>query len=276
VKKYIYLIVLLFVFILGMITQKYFSLGIVVRFFYPKFGVSIIKDIIKKNHQRKLSIFILAGQSNMSGYGEVNEYKAINTFHKIYAFDDSYEWVIGKEPLLITGIGPSISFASQLLNRNYYQQIGLVNVSVGGTGIQDWQKNNSENSLYQKMLQRALAASTQGQIKGILFFQGEHDSGNGPNLHCYDWDVYFKKFVKDIRKELNNDSLPIIFAQLGKGTDKKWNVIKKLQESINIHNVKMIKTDDLPFQEGDVHFTTNGYIEIGKRFADTYINNFEK
>jgi hypothetical protein len=36
----------------------------------------------------------------------------------------------------------------------------------------------------------------------------------------------------------------------------------------------MIKTDDLDYQKGQVHFTTDSYLEIGKRFADKEMNLF--
>jgi hypothetical protein len=62
------------------------------------------------------------------------------------------------------------------------------------------------------MLTRALAASTQGEIKGLLFYQGENDAEGKTSDHPHDWDVQFKQFVENVRKDLHNDSLPIIFC----------------------------------------------------------------
>jgi hypothetical protein len=39
------------------------------------------------------------------------------------------------------------------------------------------------------MLKRALAASPQGEIKGLLFFQGENDSEGKSTDHFNDWDI---------------------------------------------------------------------------------------
>jgi hypothetical protein len=81
--------------------------------------------------------------------------------------------------------------------------------------------------------------------------------------------------VKNIRHDLGNDSLPVIFAQIGKGKSINWEKVKKCQEKVRLKNVYMIKTDDLNYQSGvDPHFTTESYIEIGKRFASAYMNNF--
>lgn len=123
------------------------------------------------------------------------------------------------------------------------------------------------------MLKRALAASPAGEIKGLLFFQGENDSEGKNTDHFNDWDIKFEQFVKEVRHDLGNDSLPVIFAQIGKGNSINWEKVKKCQGKVQLKNVYMIKTDDLNYAKAP-HFTTESYIEIGKRFASIYMDKF--
>jgi hypothetical protein len=126
------------------------------------------------------------------------------------------------------------------------------------------------------MIKKALAASSQGRIEGLLFFQGENDTEGDSTDHYNDWDLMFEKFVNDVRMDLNNDSLPVIFAQIGKGENKLLLKVKERQAAVHINHVIMIKTDDLDYQKDDIpHYTTEGYIEIGRRFGEAWLENFE-
>ncbi|MDJ1503352.1 sialate O-acetylesterase [Xanthocytophaga agilis] len=271
-KLYIllFLIIIAVAFFGGMITQKHYGLGNLLKKANPTYIPQEKREAIAPEHRGKLSIFILAGQSNMEGDGNVEDYTPVNTDGRVYMFNENYLWLPGKEPVR-NRIGPSIAFAKQIIDYDKNSYVGIINVARGGTNIGQWQKSYDEQSLYQIMLKRALASSSQGEIKGLLFFQGENDAEGDSTDHYNDWDVYFEKFVKDIRHDLHNEDLPVIFAQIGKGEDKLWKKVKNRQDSVNIKNVAMIKTDDLDFIENNVHFTTKGYVEIGKRFGDKFI-----
>lgn len=272
--RFLLILFLFLIFILGMITQRYYGLGNILKKLNPTYVPVGKQEVIKKEQQGKLSIFILAGQSNMEGEGEVRDYKPIDTHGKVYVFNDNYKWIIGKEPVR-KKIGPSISFAAEIIKKFPDENIGIVNVARGGTNINQWSKSYLDNSLYQIMIKRALAASSQGQIKGLLFYQGENDAEGKDTDHYNDWDIQFENFVKNVRNDLHNDSLPVVFAEISKGNSIYWKKVKECQERVHLNLVSMIKTDDITHQnKSSVHFTTNGYIEIGKRFADKFINEY--
>lgn len=271
----IYLVVLGFVFIGGMITQKYYGLGNVLKMLNPSYVPEKYETHLNEHHQENLSIFILAGQSNMEGDGNIEEYNKELNKEGIYVFNENYKWVKGKEPVR-KKVGPSISFAATLIENKAEYPVGIINVAAGGTNISQWLNNGDDNSLYKKMIKRALAGSTQGKIKGLLFFQGENDAEGDSTDHLEDWNLKFEEFVTNVRQDLKLDSLPIIFAQIGKGNSVNWNKVKSSQEKVNLPLVSMIKTDDIDYQEGGgIHFSTDGYIEIGKRFAHNYIEKFK-
>ncbi len=264
---------LLVIFTSGMIAQKYYGLGNIFKKLNPNYVPTDKQEVIKKNHEGRLSIFILAGQSNMEGEGDVENYKPIDTHNKVYVFNNEYKWIVGKEPVR-EKIGPSISFAAEIIKKFPDESIGIVNVARGGTNIYQWKKSYLDNSLYQQMIKRALAASAQGQIRGLLFYQGENDAEGKNTDHYNDWDIQFERFVMDVRKDLHNDTLPVVFAEIGKGNGIYWQKVKKCQEKVDINLVSMIKTDDIENKKGSVHFTTKGYIEIGNRFADKFITEY--
>ncbi|WP_293082924.1 sialate O-acetylesterase [Moorena sp. SIO3H5] len=173
------------------------------------------------------------------------------------------------------GVGPGMAFATELLKYDPELIVGLIPCAKWDTTIQQWQKDLSEDTLYGSCLKRAYAASPMGEIKGILFFQGESDAFNpqaDPSRTHFpnQWADKFITLVKDFRQDLGKPELPVVFAQIGTTTFKKklsnWETVKAQQETVQLPATEMITTDDLALQD-QVHFTTESYLIIGKRFA---------
>jgi hypothetical protein len=147
------------------------------------------------------------------------------------------------------------------------------------TTIQDWQRNQNDQTLYGSCLKRTRTASTMGTISGILFFQGESDAldpkkNPGMMLSPNQWADQFTVFVRDWRSDLNQPDLPVVFAQIGSNTRPNrypnWKVVQEQQSSVSLPYCKMITTDDLALAD-TVHFTTESYQVIGRRFAEAYL-----
>lgn len=266
----LFVLIVMFFFLSGMVTQKHYGIGNILVMLDSDYVSPDKIEWLHNSHRGNLNIYILAGQSNMEGDGDTNPYLHFKNQHKIYVFDESYKWKPGKEPVR-SKFGPSISFASTILEQDSTKAVGIINVARGGTSIQDWSKDFADNSLYQSTVKRAKAASTQGEIKGILFFQGEKDADRDSTGNFRDWNVKFEAFIKDIREDLGIDSLPVVYAQIGKGDHPIWQEVKRSQEKVNAPYTDMIKTDDLDYRDGSIHFNTEGYVEIGKRFGQKLI-----
>jgi len=257
-----------------MVTQKYYGFGNLIRMLKPNYIPKKYKNYIQESHENNLDIFLLAGQSNMEGDGE-DFIPSLND-GKIYVFNENYKWVIGREPIR-NKYGPSMAIASVISERTE-KPIGIINVARGGTNIIQWQKNYNDNSLYQKTLKRAFSARAQGEIKGLFFLQGENDAEGDQDDKIDDWHVYFGKFIKDIRTDLANDSLPVVFGQIGKTREEsdnsiRWDRVKLSQSKVDINNVVMIKTDDIDYHDG-VHYSSDGYRKLGIKFGEEYIKRF--
>ena len=163
----------------------------------------------------KLSLFILAGQSNMSGRGEMPvEPQRMNP--RVFVFGNDYRWHYAKEPIdspvnqvdLVSRdnnarYSLATSFANTLLEKDSTLIIGFIPCARGATSIEKWQRNLSENSLYGSCLKRARAASTMGKIVGLLFYQGEADALN-PKVYPqrkpspFAWTEKFSRFVHKV------------------------------------------------------------------------------
>jgi hypothetical protein len=251
---------------------------------------------ISEEHKGKLKLFILSGQSNMSGKGGLAPWTQ-QTNPNIYMFGNDYRWKLAVEPVDSpvgqidkvsedegVGSGPSLAFASALLEKYPNMVIGLIPCARSGTSIDEWRRNLSVDSLYGSCLKRARIASRMGEISGLLFFQGEQDALDPlayPNAmpHPENWGSEFKTFVESWRSDLNLPELPVVFAQIGQQKMPmdlpNWKVVQEQQRAVQLPFCEMITTDDLELKD-ELHFATKSYQIIGERFAAAYLKIMEE
>jgi Carbohydrate esterase, sialic acid-specific acetylesterase len=242
----------------------------------------------------KSSLFILAGQSNMSGRGLLPLSQIPHP--SVVMFGNDYRWKPALEPVddatgqvdVVSrdgpgdppGYGPALSFGVELATTRPDLAIGLIPCAKGNTTIGEWQKNVSDRSLYGSCLKRVRAASVVGEVAGLLFFQGESDaltpSGRPDRiLATDDYADRFAEMVAGFRDDLSAPRLPVVFAQIGRQEApeayRNWEIIRQQQRSIRLPCTTMIRTDDLPLGDA-VHFSSDAYREIGRRFAAAYLS----
>ena len=200
---------------------------------------------------------IMAGQSNMVGYGNLSELPNFPEAFKIKMVKGS-SLIAGAEPTHSGGYAScGLAFAGE-----FNREVNLIPVAVGGTSISQWQKGGS---LYSNMISKA---SVVGDIDGMIFYQGEADCNSLSNAN--NWDERFTSFVSDLRADLGN--IPVVFAQLatkpaGATGRPYFNNLKASQANVSISDVSMIVTEDLAIQSNDVHLVTSSLITVGERFA---------
>jgi hypothetical protein len=241
----------------------------------------------------KLSLIILAGQSNMSGRGDL--VAAQQTHPRIFMFGNDYRWKPAREPVddpegqvdkvsedagsEAAGFGPGFSFALAVTAQRPDRAIGLVPCAKGDTTIHEWRRNLHDSTLYGSCLKRVRAASLAGEVSGLLFFQGEADALD-PIQYPYrtlapaEYATRFSAVVQDLRRDLGLPALPVVFAQIGTHTSPyaftHWELIRQQQRAVRLPCSAMVTTGDLPLRDV-VHFTTESYRMIGQRFAAAYL-----
>jgi hypothetical protein len=251
-----------------------------------------VEDAVPRELQGKLALFILAGQSSMSGRGDLLAQSQDRT-PRVFVFGNDYRWRVAREPVddprnqvdrvsrdPDAGFGPSLAFATTLLEQCPDLAIGLIPCARGGSSIYQWQRNLSENSLYGSCLKRTGAATTMGKVAAILFFQGEADAID-PELYTEsvvlpdEWGDWFVTMVNDWREDLGMPDLPVVYAQIGTHAAPEvfvhWAAVKEQQSLVQLPHSAMITTDDLALKDG-VHFTSESYKTIGERFAEAYLS----
>ncbi|CAA7019142.1 unnamed protein product [Microthlaspi erraticum] len=235
---------------------------------------------------RNISIFIMAGQSNMAGRGGVYNNTATNTTvwdgvippecrsnPSIFRLTAKLEWEVAKEPLhvdidvnKINGVGPGMSFANRVVNR--FSQVGLVPCSIGGTKLRQWQKGEF---LYEEMVRRAKAAAVAsgGSYRAVLWYQGESDT-----VDMVDALVYKKRLVKffnDLRSDLQLPNLPIIQVAIATGAGPHLGAVRKAQLETGLENVHCVDAMGLPLEPDGLHLTTSAQVRLGHMMADTFM-----
>src|SRR5690349_3264118 len=107
--------------------------------FFPKAELKV-KDLPKKENTW---VFILAGQSNMAGRGQVEPADTIPN-ERIFTINQKGEVITAKEPLHFyepnnTGLGSGLAFAKTLINQVPDSvSILLIPTAVGGSSISQW------------------------------------------------------------------------------------------------------------------------------------------
>ncbi|KAL3617597.1 hypothetical protein CASFOL_037918 [Castilleja foliolosa] len=243
------------------------------------------------NASQPKSIFILAGQSNMVGRGGfVNNTLVVppecHPNPQILRLNPELAWEEAKEALHVgidpkeCGIGPGMIFANSVLQRDpNIGVIGLVPCAVGGTSISQWLPGSE---LYAKMLSRTQAALSNGggEIKALLWYQGENDMDNEANANAYKTNL--ETLLTQVRSDLQLPNLPVIEVALAsKGKKGKnllygeyFDVVRSAQlEMPNLlPNVKCV--DALGFQVNEydnLHLTAPAEIKLGKMLADAFL-----
>jgi hypothetical protein len=241
----------------------------------------------------QLALFLLIGQSNMSGRGSVESVDAPRPHPSIYTFNKDFRWHPAVEPLGTmpnevdpiakdggTGVGPGLAFARHLVEAQPSLKIGLIPCARGASSIGEWHPHYGQNTLYGACLKRVRAASVAGHVAGILVSQGESDADDpdlypGRPLSAKNWATQFEKLVTALRTDLGNDNIPLVYAQLGTHPGPvqlpHWEEVRQQQANARLHAARMISTEDLEL-DSEAHYETKSYLEIGRRFATAYLS----
>lgn len=259
-----------------------------------------------------LDVWVLAGQSNMSGGGVV---RPSHVDPRVRVFGMNNRWTDAREPIHRVfeaeapayhdtmlriwpdidesiyqqfrseslagrpwgGVGPGGSFGARLasaLNR----PIGLVPCALGATDLACWDYcDKSTRSLYGAMLDRIRRAG--GTLKGVLWYQGEYDA-NDPE-HAAQYGNRFAEWAKALREDTGRPDLPIIAIQIARWCSlqpdtvhRGWEVMRETQRMLPslIPNLWVVAAADLELDDM-IHLSMDGQQRLGRRLAEVALAN---
>lgn len=196
---------------------------------------SCSRSEIPINQESELWIYVLMGQSNMAGRGEVSDKFSEMQNDHVFSFNKEMKWEVARHPLHfdkpgIAGVGPGLSFGIEMAREVPEMRIGLVPCAVGGTYIDDWKPGIQDRETkifpWNNAVIRIMEAMKYGEIKGVVWQQGESDSSPERSK------VYLKKLqelVMRIRSLTGNMKLPIVVGELPYYRDRYLTLNKVLE-----------------------------------------------
>ena len=159
-------------------------------------------------------------------------------------------------------------FAKTLLAAHPEKNIYLVSNARGGTSIEEWKKGTH---YYNEAVRRTREAMKQGQLKGILWHQGETDyrkvmkHRGEENAYMEAYFATLRQFITDLREELGTPDVPFIAGQVNR--DYVLLNERLLKLPAESHNTYVVSSEGLVTVDG-LHFDRPSVFELGKRYAE--------
>jgi len=188
---------------------------------------------------KKIHLFILSGQSNMAG------------------------------------LNPDVSFTPTVTQALAPDEVLVVKDAQGGQPIRRWYKTaqgdepKATGDLYDRLMAKVKQA-VEGKTPATVTFvwmQGERDAREKHG------DVYAASMaglVEQLRSDLGRKDVNFVIGRLSdNGKDASWNQVRQAQVQAAEADPRgaWVDTDDLNGPKDALHYTQEGYAELGKRFA---------
>ncbi|MBM3723838.1 MAG: sialate O-acetylesterase [Acidobacteria bacterium] len=210
----------------------------------------------------------------MAGRGAVEEQDK-TPIPGVFMLTKELTWAPAVDPMhfdrpTIIGTGLGRSFARELLRARPGTRIGLIPAAFGGSALDEWQPGTNH---FKNAVARARAAMKNGQLRGILWHQGEADSADESKARSYR--QRFAVMLSALRAELGA-GLPVVAGQLGEFLrDREGNpspfsgVVNEQLATLPLHldRVAFASSASLGHKGDVVHFDSPGLRELGRRYA---------
>jgi|UPI000551D934 hypothetical protein len=233
------------------------------------------------------AIYLLMGQSNMSGRGVLTEIApgALDPDERIQLYGNDGRWRRAAEPLDTAqdqidkvssdpdGVGPGLAFAKAMLKKHPGRPIGLVTCAKGGSAIGEWKPSAERSTLYGSCLARAREAAPFGQIAGILWYQGETDARTDALARA--WAGRFGEMIIQFRADLGKPDLPVAVVGIGDqpqsgkyaGQFPAWTTVQDDQKRLRLGHQVYVSAAGLARNPDELHLNTQSQVRLGQMLA---------
>ncbi len=256
------------------------------------------EEICRAAHVLAGDLWVLAGQSNMQGVGNMLDVEppnpmvhmlamngvwreAVDPLHLLAespdpvhfqsASEDERKKAIEAQRSAPKGAGLGLPFAREMARRTG-RPVGLVCTAHGGTSMDQWSPDKRDEgglSLYGSMMDQVRRAG--GAVRGMLWYQGESDAN--PDA-VEGFPAKFESFIAAVRRDFNAPGLPFYYVQIGRFTHPDvapgpWNRVQNMQLEAeqSIPGVGLVAAIDLELDDL-IHVGTPGLKRLGCRLAN--------
>ena len=231
---------------------------------------------------KDFDIYLLIGQSNMAGRGLLEKNDTIDAIDGVWLLNadgvpepavaplNKYSTI--RKELSLQGYNPGCEFG-KIMHQETGCQILLVVNARGGSHIAEWQPDNS-NGYFKEAVNRTQEARRFGTLKGILWNQGETDV----QKKTWDYPEKFCRMISTLRKELEDDDVPVVIGQVGRWNWAPKDDIDKFNDSIVPTTIRLVPNSSYVSSKGlqrrfkdkerDPHYGRDAQIELGRRYAE--------
>ena len=230
--------------------------------------------LISCSGQKEYDVYLLLGQSNMAGRGTMLPEDTLNVIEGVWLLDADgcpepakaplNKWSTIRKDLKMQQIGPGNSFSENVAKATGRKVLLAVNAR-GGSALEEWMPGNEEYGYFDAAVSRARQAMKYGDIKAVLWHQGESNSGRSET-----YPDSLSVFVSALRQEFGDDDIPFVAGEVGHWTDhaEEFNsMISHISERIPCSDYVSSEGCSMLKDESDPHFSRDGQILLGKRYA---------
>jgi len=244
------------------------------------------KVVAPPARKEKFQLYLLVGQSNMAGRGNVAPEDTVPN-RRVLALNKNNEWEIAKDPIHfdkpVAGVGPGLTFGRLMAAQDTGITIGLIPCAVGGTAISFWRRGaynpDSKSKPYDVSYVRAQKALESGQLAGIIWNQGESDTNPEKS-------VLYQKALVDVieqfRTDLGAPEVPFVAAllpgfQVIRVNDSGEETVSQSATRVNdaiqtvkqmVPNYAFVQIDDAKHRGDKIHYDAASARRLGQQYAE--------
>ncbi|MCL9782710.1 sialate O-acetylesterase [Vibrio sp. S4M6] len=219
-------------------------------------------------------IFLLMGQSNMAGRGLQSEVEPIADSN-ISVLEEG-AWRVAEEPLhhdsSEAGVGLAMSFAQHWRSYHPESHVSLIPCAVGSTNIDEW----LEGPLYDQALNCAKLSKSNGTLRGVLWHQGESNSGTLEKAEGYADKLAF--LINKLRRDLEIPNLAFIAGELPQFLKQpnRFQYADRVNLALaslvgKVPGYQLASSEGLTANADNVHFNAQSLRELGARYFQAYL-----
>lgn len=220
----------------------------------------------------RYDVFLLIGQSNMAGRGTMVPADTMGVMQGVWLLNAEDRPEPAKSPfnrystirkeIGMQQVCPGNGFAATLRAATGRPLLLVVNAR-GGSALEEWLPGTE---YYREAVRRTREAMKYGELKAVLWHQGESDTAH-PETYL----SRLAQLVDSLRADLGHPEVPFIAGEIA-----RW---RKVSEGFNAQ-IRRIETV-IPFSgyvssegctqlfdETDPHFSRDGQLLLGRRYAE--------
>ncbi|NJL36963.1 MAG: sialate O-acetylesterase [Leptolyngbyaceae cyanobacterium SM1_4_3] len=233
-----------------------------------------------------IKLFIMAGQSNMVGRGDLQElpYELKQPNYQVlwYGSDGWRPLSPPTEPLPWSSDDLQLRFGMEVslgrsLSESLYQSVALVKYAVDGTNLgEQWQPRNC--ALYCAMRDRVKMAiadlEDQGyevEVAGFFWMQGESDALYRPWAIRYDRNL--TRLFAQTRRDFGSD-LPMVYGMVSGDPEQipYLHTVRTAMQEFDQRNHRAIAVETEDYTKPDsIHWDTASTLKAGEEFASAWL-----